>query len=268
MKKRAFRCGVTVAQFFSLMITDNLRQSKSLMAMQGYQEGWNVMRARTAKKLNRPESETLLQCSEEFKARTALIQNLNIVYDLHEFSGDNIFYCSLRGDTHPNAPSCNLLHRMRMVPRGAWDGGESRGSSRWMKSEYLKKRLDEYGPVLMQAAPFCISDSGNLEVIGTSLLPKSSLTQQISQSSLSVSIDLANHSITVINRTCAFIFWSLKLCTARPPFYSIKPADGGVYPNGSFKLDVGYDEAIPTRPEELWVIETESGESIPINLPS
>lgn len=237
------------------------------MRMHKYQLGWDKMRIVFARSVHRSTGQTLLQSSEEFKIKKALIENLNTVYDLHEFSGDNIFYCSLRGCTHPNAPDRNRLENARFVQRSEWDSNDSRETPRWMRSEYLNIRLRQYGRILKEVASFSLSNCGNLEVCGTSMLGKPSPSPDIRLPSLSVSVDLANNTVTVLNNTCTFIFWSVNLSSQGPAFYTIEPTDGGVYPSESFKLCVRFLDNVTTLPDEVWSITTESGESIPIHIP-
>jgi hypothetical protein len=147
------------------------RESKVLRRMEEYDAAWNRLRDASARITHLPLSKTLIQASEEYKIKKALLENLNIVYDLDEFSGDNIFYTSLRGDSHPNAPVRDLLSKMRVVQKGSWDGGEFLPGLK--RSEYLQARLGRYRDKLMNGAPYSLLHEGSLEVVGTGINPGS-----------------------------------------------------------------------------------------------
>jgi hypothetical protein len=249
-----------------MVLTDDSRQSRSLRRIQEYEDLWNRLKLVTARRMERAPTETLLQSAEEFKIKNALILNLNILYDLHEFSGDNIFYCSLRGDTHPNAPGRDPLSKMRVIQKRPWDANYSRVPPSWMRSEYLKIRLTQYTEALKTCASFCFSEDGSLDVAGYSLVNNSSVRSLVRRPSISVSLDIKNHKGAIINDSPGFAFWCLEPVTIRPLFYTIEPVEGGVYPNDTFEFSIHYDTSSTVLPDEVWSLRTESGQSIPIML--
>jgi hypothetical protein len=234
------------------------RESRALRRMREYDAGWDRLRVQAARLTHRDQSKTLIQSSEEYKIKKALLENLNIVFDLDEFSGDNIFYSSLRGDSHPNAPTQDWLSKMRVVQKGPWDGNKE--SPGWRRSEYLDARLRRYEDKLMHGASYSLTDEGSLEVVGTGIKPESTPVQPPPTDSVTFSVDLPSRRLIIHNNSIAFIFWSIE----PPENQTCDPQQGGIYPNESTQIRINNSDPFEPRGTETWLLKTETGLNIPI----
>ena len=233
---------------------DDSRDERILRRMDRFESDWSQFLSRARRIRDREGSRCLLETCDEYVAKHSLFLNLNAVYGLDEFSADNIFYRSLRGDVHPNAPHRSFEERLRPIQRSgiSWYAAPER-------NEYLQKRLEQYGTLLKEVAFYCFEKS-ELAVIGESM---SSPRKTPALVPLSIRFNNSDSKITLTNNSSAFIFWSIGGTEETDgQQVSVQPADGGIYPHESVLLTI-----VPAVVQSAQLIlKTESGLTLPIFL--